>query len=79
MSSSSISSSSHHSSVSSSTQRAKIQMANNLREQTNQAIRDYHLLEKDYDRQVFLISKVHLFAKDKSGCSILQNKINEEV
>lgn len=43
------------------------------------AIRDFNLLATEHDRRRYLIEKSYIFARDKNGCQMLQNKINEEV
>ena len=53
--------------------------SNNLKIALANAIRDFNLLATEHDRRRYLIEKSYIFARDKWGCQMLQNKINEEV
>ncbi len=44
-----------------------------------QDIQIYNNLSTEEDRRTYLIQKSLLFARDKNGCQILQNKITEDV
>lgn len=74
--SSSMSSSSHQSSASSKDQSSQ---QSNTKYLIAAAIHRFNLLQTEPERRLHLIENASLFARDKTGCQLLQNKITEDV